>query len=300
MTALAAVAVGCSSTERVETLPVHRAEYGSWAEIFADPQPVSVLVWNTGMIKADMKGLLNPKRPDSPEWNPRRDFVDVPVVLAQSEENGIILFDTGLNSSAGADSLKYVRGMLKSVIIDEMKQEKGQAVSERLNELGMAPDYVFFTHLHFDHIGGAADLPSGITYVRGKDEREIRVPMLFDTEYLAHIRVFKEIDFTKAQSIPPFEQVVDIFGDSSVFAINTAGHTKGHVSFLINALQGPLFVAGDALNIPENVETGIGPGRYSWDMKMAQEKMDAILGFLAMYPDVKLQMGHYCRETSTK
>ena len=50
----------------------------------------------------------------------------------------------------------------------------------------------------------------------------------------------------KGRAIAPFEKVLDIFGDGTFFAISTSGHTKDHISYLINTTPKPKLVIGDA------------------------------------------------------
>ena len=42
-----------------------------------------------------------------------------------------------------------------------------------------------------------------------------------------------------------FDAVLDIFGDASVFAIHTPGHTAGSTAYLVRSTQGPILLVGD-------------------------------------------------------
>ena len=45
----------------------------------------------------------------------------------------------------------------------------------------------------------------------------------------------------------------DLLGDGSLWAISTPGHTKGHISYLINGLDGPILLTMDASFIRDNL-----------------------------------------------
>src|SRR5690606_41820310 len=48
-----------------------------------------------------------------------------------------------------------------------------------------------------------------------------------------------------ALPISPFERVLDLLGDGSIWAISTPGHSPNHVSYLVNAESGPVLITGD-------------------------------------------------------
>ena len=70
------------------------------------------------------------------------------------------------------------------------------------------------------------------------------------------------------------------------------GHSKGHLSFLINGLDGPVFLTMDACFIKDNLRLKIAPSDFTWDVKMAQKTLDMIIKFLEDYPEVRVICGH--------
>ena len=283
----------CASGKDAVELGVFNVHENSWDEVFEHATEMEIHTWSTGVIEADPYGLLNRKHPNAPDFTEKRIFVDVPVTYAHVPNHGWLLFDTGLDKTVQTRPYAHYSGLLTRLIVGEMRQNQGQDVAAHCASLGAFPDFVFFTHMHFDHVMGLIDLPEQTVYCKGENEEPINVPFLFTMDQTATLRKCKEIAFSSDSSLYPFDQVVDVFGDSSVYAIYTAGHTKGHTSYLINSSDGPLLIAGDAVNIPQNLESGAGPGSYSWNVKLAEKHFNQIREFLKMYPEVKLQMGHF-------
>jgi glyoxylase-like metal-dependent hydrolase (beta-lactamase superfamily II) len=128
--------------------------------------------------------------------------------------------------------------------------------------------------------------------VVGKGEKYIDRKPFFYGDYLKGIDVLYELDFSKGTKMPVLGPCVDIFGDGSFWAISTPGHTKGHMSFLINSENGPVLLATDACFIKLGFEKGIGASDYTDDVLMAQSSLNNLVEFKKVYPQVKVFCGH--------
>ena len=109
---------------------------------------------------------------------------------------------------------------------------------------------VFMTHLHLDHISGMPDVPRNVTFYTGPGEAEERkAENFFVTGIEDHLfegrPPIQEFQFTKDLD-GKFDGVIDVFGDGSLLAILTPGHTAGHVSYLARTPTGPVLLTGDA------------------------------------------------------
>ena len=91
------------------------------------------------------------------------------------------------------------------------------------------------------------------------------------SEHLAGIDALYEIDFAEGIDLPPLGKAVDIFGDGSLWAVSSSGHSAGHVIFLINGIDEQVLFTGDACNDHYQFEMGIGPGTYSSDLEGGQD-----------------------------
>ena len=81
-------------------------------------------------------------------------------------------------------------------------------------------------------------------------------------------------------------------GDGSLWAVSTPGHSMGHCSYLINGMDGSIFLTMDACFIMDNLRLKIAPSDYTWDVGMAQNSLDRILKFLEAFPEIKVICGH--------
>jgi glyoxylase-like metal-dependent hydrolase (beta-lactamase superfamily II) len=101
------------------------------------------------------------------------------------------------------------------------------------------------------------------------------------------------IDFnTELGQTFPIGKSVDVFGDQTLWAISTPGHSKGHISYLVNSKDGPVFITGNACILNKSLETGVGPGTSSFDIAAAQKTLDKICAFVRGNPAVKVWCGH--------
>ena len=271
-----------------------------WDEVFNNPQQITVKSFITGYVILNKRGALNPDHPKAGIIDDK--LLEVPVLAhwIHHEKLGDYLIDTGLDNSYYTDPHGNMKGLLAKlfikakIFVDEYKQAKNQNISHYIEENGIKLNGVFFTHLHCDHIAGTRELPKNIQYVVSKGEKYHDYKPLFYGDYLKGVETLYEIDFKDAEDMPILGKCVDIFGDGSLWAVSTPGHTKGHISFLINAKKGPILIAGDVCFIKSSFENGIGPSSYTEDVKINQESFDKILEFKKFHPQIEVICGHEC------
>ncbi len=265
--------------------------FGSWEEIFASPKPISIETYSTGNMETDLSGIMNLDHPGAAGIEDEVVNIPVTVSVVQHQEQGAYLIDAGLDASYVHNPYGTVKGLMAKNL-GRGSQEPNTHIAAILQREGIQIKGVWLTHMHPDHTAGIIDLPKDIPYVVGEGERYLNFRFFMETDHLAGIDELHEIDFEQGVDLPPFGKCIDLFGDGSFWAIETSGHSKGHVMYLINALEGPVLVTGDACNDQYQFDTGVGPGYFSSDKEKAQEVLETLIGFKERYPQVRLVYGH--------
>jgi N-acyl homoserine lactone hydrolase len=266
--------------------------YHNWNEILSHPQPITIRTYSTGIMQTNLSGIMNLKHVRAQDIEDKVIEIPVNVGIIQHQESGAYLIDAGLDQSYADNPRGTIRGLMVKSYLGKGSQEPNTHVAAILDREGIQLEGVFLTHLHTDHTAGIVDLPKRIPYVAGKNERYINFRFFMQSDHLAGIDALLEIDFAEGIDLPPLGKGVDVFGDGSLWAISSSGHSAGHVIFLINGIDEQVLFTGDACNDQYQFETGIGPGSYSSDLEGGQEVLERIILFKERYPKVKLVYGH--------
>lgn len=285
-------AVGCTTSYEKVKFDTFTPKVNSWEEVFQEAGDLTVEVWNTGTMTMEYDGVINVKDDRAKDLKGENTDLEVPVYYLTGSKRAFLI-DAGLADDYDNNPTKGMSGLLSKVIIKSGIQKSGWSINERLESRGLSPDYIFLTHMHFDHITGLQDIKKLPPVISGEGENPINYKFLFENPFLDKVKDLREIDFDRGKDIYPFSNVVDVFGDGSFFAVsNKSGHTRGHVTFIANGVDGIYLFPGDQLNIRENIERGVGPGSFSSDLEGAQEHFQKITEFLEMYPETKIMYGH--------
>jgi N-acyl homoserine lactone hydrolase len=182
-------------------------------------------------------------------------IIEAPILAYLIEtSNGRILYDVGCDYSKIVDPHKRRRYYENDEFPfgpPEMTEE--QRLPNRLAQLGLQPadiDLVFVGHLHFDHGGGLCDMVHADIHVHQRELEAAREPA--DGAYFAE-------DFAGDYHWKTQAAEYDLV--TGVRAIETPGHTAGHMSMLIELPKGPpILLAGDAADLRENLDEEVAPG----------------------------------------
>jgi N-acyl homoserine lactone hydrolase len=101
----------------------------------------------------------------------------------------------------------------------------------------------------------------------------------------------QEFQFTKDPD-GKLDGVVDVFGDGSLFAILTPGHTEGHVSYLTRTPTGAVLLTGDASHTRWGWENGVEPGTYTFERDSERKSLLALKALSARHPKMIVKLGH--------
>lgn len=259
----------------------------TWDKVFQNPCDITVQSFQTGTVKINRRGTINPDHSlagDIPE-----EELDVPILVyyVHHKNKGDFLLDAGLDAAYIADP----RGGLEGSDVDEFKLEKHENIAHYIQDNNIELKIIFLSHLHADHAAGLRELSEDIPYVISKGEYDEYRPEI-EGDFLEGLDELYELDFSQSIELIPLGPSIDLLGDGSLWAIRTPGHTPGHMSFLVNGMDRPILLAMDAVFIHENLKKGVAPRDYTWDVEKAQETLEKINEFLREYPQVRVAAGH--------
>ncbi|MCB1703665.1 MAG: N-acyl homoserine lactonase family protein [Halioglobus sp.] len=182
-------------------------------------------------------------------------FLQAPILAYLIETaNGRILYAVGCDYGKIGDPLRrrqYYENADFPFGPPEMSEE--QRLPSRLARLGLRPedvDVVFVGHLHFDHGGGLCEMQHAEIHVHEQELVAAREPA--DSAYFAD-------DFSGSYNWSVKAAEYDLV--DGVSAIESPGHTAGHMSMLVELPKGPpILLAGDAADLQENIDEEVAPG----------------------------------------
>ena len=119
----------------------------------------------------------------------------------------------------------------------------GDDVKSKLEAIDRDPagiDFIVTSHLHFDHAGGNGLIPNATVVVQKREWDAAN-----DPETAAKVG-FNKDDIGYGHPVKQVEGEHDLFGDGSVVAFPTYGHTPGHQSLKVRTEKGDVVLTGDS------------------------------------------------------
>jgi glyoxylase-like metal-dependent hydrolase (beta-lactamase superfamily II) len=232
---------------------------------------------------------------------PREEWLRIPIVafLVEHPTIGPVLIDTGLHSSVGVDG-KGNLGFTGPLVFRGLDFSSDQAVPGQLRARGIDPTdvrFVLMTHMHLDHASAIIDFPGATVVLSGAeweatDSRGGALNGYVRRQY-DHAIDYRLLDFADPQtdSFATFGRGIDLFGDGSVHAVFTPGHTAGHVSYVLRLAGREALVAGDAIYAMRTLEESVMPWR-THDEHNFKRSLREIQLFAKGSPDALIIPGH--------
>lgn len=166
---------------------------------------------------------------------------------------GLALFDSGLHAELASDPATRLGPLARLMRVELAADE---TVGARLAGLGIAPGDVRFlvtSHLHFDHVGGHAQVPNARLVVQraewdaGHDAAAIRASF------------YEPRDYDLGHAVEAVDGEHDVFGDGTVVCVPTPGHTPGHQSLRVRLASGDIVLTADACYFRRSFERLVLP-----------------------------------------
>jgi N-acyl homoserine lactone hydrolase len=224
--------------------------------------------------------------------------VPVPAFLVEHPGAGPILIDTGLHPSVAVKPQANL-GRLSRFTFKEVQMTPEQAAPAQLRKRGIEPSavkVVLMTHLHIDHASAISEFPESTFVVSsteweaasGKGQLHGYVKRQFDHGFDYRLLDFEGPD---AESFSGFARSFDVFGDGSVRAVYTPGHTLGHMSIVLRTARAEVLVAADAAYLRRTLEDTHLPYRTE-DEHRFRRSLREIRQYASETPEALIVPGH--------
>ncbi|RVU80989.1 MBL fold metallo-hydrolase [Leucothrix sargassi] len=146
---------------------------------------------------------------------------------------------------------------------------------------------VFISHLHVDHIMGLPAIAPQVPVYVGRGET-VEPFILFAMTRGIVDRLLEGRPDVREWSA----QYVDVFGDGSVFAIHSPGHTAGSTAYLVNSTAGSVLLVGDASHTKWGWENGVEPGAFSINQPLSRLSLERLRKLVEENPSIQVRPGH--------
>ena len=261
--------------------------------------------------------LMTGEMPGAPEWfefsggrmnglralglfADRDEFMRLPVpaFLVEHPGAGVMLIDTGLHPSVAVDP-KQNFGRLLAWFYRGIEMSSEQSAPAQLRARGLdAADvrFVLMTHMHVDHASAISEFPDA-TFVVSRQEWDALSDgkttdgyVRSQYDYGFDFRTF-DFESDETESFASFGRSVDLFGDGSVRAVFTPGHTPGHTSYVLRLRGREVLVAADAIYTQRTLDEGVLPYRMA-DEHMFRRSLKEIRHYREQTPGALIIPGH--------
>lgn len=288
----------------VTTNEVRKLETGqpvAWADLAPALQKTGATVRFQRIVAADWAvdraGLIDLDHPAAIAADLQKGQEPIQVVFYSIEhpERGRYLIDTGMGQIfTGTPESWPVNFLVRSA----MNMESLKIHTTLQKWLAAQPELkgVFLTHLHMDHILGAADVATDVPFYVGPGEARVRhwqnlVVQGSTDRLLTQGRVLDELVFP---ATAPNEglAVLDFFGDGSFYVLHSPGHTAGSLAFLVRGVDGNHLVLGDTCHTAWGWRNNVTPGTFTSDRPRNAMSLDHLQKLAVGLPGVYVHPGH--------
>lgn len=240
---------------------------------------IKIHIFHTGAVKVDQAIPYKERNPLAVTGffrsQDKKLVLPVSCYLIQ-HPRGNVLIDTGWDSKYVTEKPHRFFGLLDGISTPIIQE--GESVDCRLADLGLSPsdiDYVFFSHMDFDHTSGLRLVKDSRRIMAAQEEIDDSRKYFFryvKTNWnFAHVEAFSY----ENTGIGPVGKSYDVFQDGTIVLVNTPGHTHGMFSARIQKNGKYVILAGDSVYTQKSIADKIIPG-FTVSKKLAQKSVEWI------------------------
>lgn len=222
----------------------------------AQAADVKAYAFNAGVLKTQTQFMLKDTRVGTP--------MDIPIpFLLIKHGKDWVAFDTGNNGQVAIDPVGYWGEGIVKAYTPVMRPD--QEFKEQIKKVfGLKPSdlkCVVVSHGHLDHAGAIDNFVGTNVPVYFQKAETVVIRETVNAQKAGTAYILGDFKHLNELNIVEIDGIFDVFGDKSVIAFPTPGHTPGHMSVYVKPSKGPAFIyAADALYTRENMLKFIAPG----------------------------------------
>jgi glyoxylase-like metal-dependent hydrolase (beta-lactamase superfamily II) len=232
---------------------------------------------------------------------PTEEYIRIPFItfLVEHPTIGSIMIDTGMHPSVAVDPRGNL-GWTGPLVLKDIEFDSRDSAASHLRAIGVhlpSVRFVLMTHMHLDHASAVSEFPDA-TFIVSAAEWEAAnawngVMNGYVKKQFNHAIDFRLLDFDsdETNSFATFGRGIDLFGDGSVHAVATPGHSAGHVSYVLRLEGREALVAGDAIYAIKTLRDSAIPWR-AHDMHNFKRSLREIQLYEKESPGALIIPGH--------
>jgi len=266
--------------------------------VIDQPGPLSLEVVNSTDWAVTRAGLINLDNPRAKAAGLKDgdEAIAVFTYVLRHPTRGTFLIDSGVTETLVHDPARAGVGLFVRWALHPEKMQLHESADHLVARLGTPLAGVLLTHLHLDHVSGLPAVPRGTPIYAGPGEASERSFWNLFTQgtidaFLAGQAPVQTWGYTPDPS-GRTAGVIDVFGDGSLWAILSPGHTAGSTAYVVRTTNGPVLLTGDASHTRWGWENDVEPGTFSGDRPRSVSSLASLRALAARHPRMVVHCGH--------
>ncbi len=260
-------------------------------------------VWNVETIVSadwsiDRAGLINLDNATAKAANLKDGLEPIQIFFhaLRHPKHGLFIVDTGVERKLRDDPENAALSGMAADALGTDRMQVRLPLADFLSEAGQPLKGVFMTHLHADHVLGAPDVPNDVPFYIGRGEAGVRALMNIAAQPLTNAlfegkSALRELPYAPDKK-KRFHGLVDVFGDSSFWALYVPGHTDGSLAFVARTIRGPVLLTGDTCHTAWGWQNDVEPGSFTADREKNRESLGGLRRLVREHPTISVRLGH--------